>query len=121
MKAGGDVDADGDGEILTGPGPAQAFAAQLRGFDVTSTTRPIDRINAVVFAGARYGLEPAAGDVESDGYDELLCGAGPDPLSGSQLAAFDYDDVVLSPVPGLSQDVFGLAYGLSVGAADTGY
>jgi hypothetical protein len=117
----GDVDGDGFGEILTGPGPAAAFTPLLRAFDVDGgAVTPISRINAWAFTGARYGLHVAGGDLETDGYDEIACGAGPDPGFGSELRAFDYDGAALAEIPALSLDPFGLSYGLRVAAGGLG-
>ena len=119
--AGGDLDGDGFGEIVAGPGPSPAFAPQLRGFDVDGgPVRPLAQINAFVFPGARYGLDVAAGDLETDGFDEIACGAGPDPQFGSRLACFDYDGAALAPIPALALDVYGLSYGIVVSAGDFG-
>jgi hypothetical protein len=60
-------------------------------------------------------------DQDTDGYDEIACGAGPDPDAGSDLRAFDYDDSELTPNARLALDVFGLSYGVTVSGAWTGF
>lgn len=80
----------------------------------------IAAINAIVFGG-RYGLNVAAGDLESDGRDEIVCGGGPDPSQGSRMAAFDAGAGPLAPIAALDQDVYGLAYGLRVATGAVGY
>ena len=115
----GDVEGDGFAELLTGPGPSPAFPSQLRGFEVDGgPVQSIGRINTVVFPGSTHGLNAAGGDVDHDGYDEVVCGAGPDPNIGSLSAAFDADSGSVLPILALSRDVFGLGYGLRVSAGD---
>ncbi|MFN7973636.1 MAG: right-handed parallel beta-helix repeat-containing protein [Acidobacteriota bacterium] len=100
IPAGGEVDGDGFHEILTGPGPGAAFSAQLRGFDYDgAAVTAITKINAnVLDPSARHGLNPAAGNVDNDGYDEIGVGSGPDPAHGGDFQLLDYDGAALSSI-----------------------
>ena len=119
--AGGDVDADGYTEILTGPGPSPAFAPQLRGFDVDGGLAPIPAINAVVFQGARLGLHVAAGDLDGDGFSEIVVAPGPDPATASLLSGLEFDGVRLTEIPSLRIDAWGVSYGLELGVGGLGF
>ena len=119
--ASGDVDADGYAELVTGPGPSAAFGAHLRGFDYDGAAiAPAPGINAIVFAST-HGLDVAAGDLDGDGRDEIVCGAGPDPQSGNLLAGFDYDGARIDLIALLGTDVYGSRYGLRVAVGGMGF
>ena len=109
-------------ELLTGPGPGLVFGAHLRGFDFGPAVSAINAVNAIVFS-SQYGLNVSAADVDADGFDELLTGAGPDPSAAAELAPYDFDGAGLSRITGLdSVDPFpGLAYGLRTAGAPLGY
>ena len=100
-------------------GPASTLSSHLRGFDVDGgVARPRTGVNAIVFPGATHGCNVAAGDFDVDGLDEVTCGPGPDPLSGSSLATFRASGSSLVPVPSLTFDVFGSSRGVRVSAAN---
>ena len=88
--AGGDVDGDVYGEVLTGPGPSQAFGPQLRGFNYDAAgVTAIGAINTWAFGG-RYGLEVGAGDVTGDGRREILASSGPDGSAGTDVKVYAF-------------------------------
>ena len=116
---GGDVDGDGLAEILTGPGPGAIFPAQVRAFDYDGVAlTPITKINFIAFAGARYGVDVAAGDVDGDGYAELGCAPGPSPVMQGRFVGFDYDAAAVAALPGFDRIVHGSLYGGRVALGD---
>ena len=118
----GDIDGDGFGELLAGPGPSAVFGPQLRGFDVDGAiASAIGNVNAFVFAGAGYGLRVAGGDIDGDGFSEIAAGAGPDPLFGSELHVLDFDATSLRDIACLGRDLFGVTHGLDVAVGEVGY
>lgn len=89
--ASGDVDGDGFGELLTGPGPGALFGSQLRGFQYDDVqVAAMSKVDAVVYAGATHGLHVGSGDLDDDRVDEIACGPGPSALSNSELVLYDY-------------------------------
>jgi hypothetical protein len=120
----GSADLEGDlsSEILTGPGPAVAFGSHLRGFELDGgPLRAMAGINTIVFSSSLHGLDVGSADLDGDGMAEIACGAGPDPAFGSRMAAYQHDGAALAPIPELSIDVYGLAYGVRVAGLDSGY
>ena len=100
---GGDVDGDGFGELLTGPGPGVVFGPQVRGFNYDGATLgAIAKINFNAFATPEYGANVAGGDVDGDGFGEIA--AAPGPGAGAtfppRFAGFDYDGGPLSSLAG---------------------
>ena len=116
--AGGDLDGDGFDEILTGPGPSAVFAAQVRAFDVDGgSVSAINKVNFVAFAAASQGAWVGAGDVEGDGYDEIVVGGGPDPATPASIALFDYDGTRVT-ASAIGPFQLGSGYGARVAAGD---
>jgi len=95
----GDIDGNGIDEIVTGAGPGSVFGSHLRAwnFDGGSLTS-IDGVNLFAFDGMnlRYGLNVGAGDIDGDGVDEILAGAGSDPAAGAQVEVYDFDNGTLT-------------------------
>jgi hypothetical protein len=86
----GDVDGDGVGEIITGAGPnggphVRVFRVHTDWSAATATVSEITGFFAYVpwFIG---GVRVAAGDIDGDGMDEVLTGAGPG--GGAHVEAF---------------------------------
>ena len=91
--AGGDVDGLLDDEILTGPGPGPPFGPQVRGWawDQATFPQPLSKVNFYAYSTLKYGTNVAAGDVDADGFAEILTGAGPGAVFGPHVRGFDYD------------------------------
>lgn len=119
--AGADVDGDLYDEIVTGPGPGIVFAPQIHGYGYdNASVAPLSRINYQAFATAQYGANVAGGNVDGDGYDEIVCTPGPGPGTGfpSRFLGFDYDDATIAPLPGYDITPFATLYGGRVGLGD---
>ena len=116
---GADVEGDGYGEIVTGPGPGVPFGPQARGFDVDGgPASAIGAINFQAFALSGYGLGVAGGDVDGDGFDEIAATPGPAPTHQASFAGFDHDGAGIAPAPGFTVTPFTTLYGGRIGAGD---
>ena len=96
----GDVDGDDMDEIVTARGPSSNLGPYIRGwnFDGVSISRlPGFRFYAWDPSEARYGARLFAGaDLDADGKDELVVGAGPDPSVSSPVKVYRYDGIGVS-------------------------
>jgi hypothetical protein len=113
----GDFDGDGMDEIVTGAGPGVIFGAHVRGWNVDgSTAQPAPGVNFIAYPGALHGVTVACGDIDDDGFHEILTMPGPDAAQPARLRAWDADSG--SAAAGeLDFDAFedlGLGYGGSV-------
>ena len=114
----GDTDADGYAEILTGVGPGAVFSATVRGFDVDGgAVTPLSRINFNAFP-TTFGVIPAGGDVDDDGYAEIATARGPGPSNDARLFGFDFDGGPIGALPGFDATPFPSFYGARVGLGD---
>jgi hypothetical protein len=105
----GDVDGDGDDEIITGAGPGGG--PHVRVFTPTGTPR-----GGGFFAyssGFTGGVSVAAGDVDGDGHDEIITGAGAG--GGPHVKVFRADGSVLASFFAYDAGFHG---GVSVAAGD---
>lgn len=110
----GDVDGDGVDEIVTGPGPGQAFGPQVRVFEADGT--PVIGGGFFAYGTFNYGVNVSTGDIDGDGVEEIVTGAGPGAVFGPHVRAFELDG---TPVPGVSFFAYGTnKYGVNVTCAD---
>jgi predicted outer membrane repeat protein len=102
----GDVDGDGYDEIITGAGPGGSLGPHIRGFEVSG--RPLTGLNFLAYGTAQYGVHVSAGDLDGDGVDEIIAGAGPAALFAPHVRAFSYDGSQnVTPVPGVNFSAYG--------------
>ncbi|MFN7976421.1 MAG: SBBP repeat-containing protein [Acidobacteriota bacterium] len=117
--AGGDVDADGFGEIACAPGPGVTHPARFLGFDYDGAS-----LTAIpgfdVTIGTGYGGRVGLGDLSGDGSGDLVAGFGPDPAASSTVSPFLYTGSALVPL--LAIDPFpGAFHGVSPAAGNLGF
>ncbi len=115
--AAGDIDGDGRFEVLTGPGPGPIYGPQVRGFEADGTQVP--GVNFFAYGTNRYGVRVAAGDVDGDGVDEIITGAGPGAVFGPHVRAFDLVGTIVQPISGINYFAYGtLKFGVNVACGD---
>ncbi len=118
--AAGDIDGDGFDEIITGAGPGAVFGSHVRGWNVDGgAATAIPQINYFAYGTPRWGVNVACGDLDGDGMDEIITGAGPGTVYGPHVRGWNWDGSALTPLPGLSFMAYGtLQYGVNVAAGD---
>ncbi len=113
-----DVDGDLFDEILTGAGPGDIYGPHVRGFTVTGT--PLPGLSFLAYGTSKYGVNVSSGDIDGDGYAEIITGAGPGAVFGPHVRGWNYDGSPgVSPVPGVSYFAYGTPkWGVNVSAGD---
>ncbi|MFN7973732.1 MAG: integrin alpha [Acidobacteriota bacterium] len=90
--AGGSLDGDAPAEIGTGAGPGGVFGPHVRGFNYDGVSvSAIAKVSFFAYATLQYGVNVSTGDVDGDGFAELLTGPGPSPAFGAQVRGFNVD------------------------------
>jgi len=119
--AAGDLDGDGDDEIITGPGPGVVFGPHVRAFDYDDggAVSVLSSVSFFAYGTLKYGVQVTAGDLDGDGRDEIITGAGPGVVFGPHVRGWQVTEQGVSPVPGVSYFAYGTPrYGVHVAAAD---
>jgi len=122
--AAGDLDGDGRDEILTGAGPGEVYGPHVRGFtfDATShSVEPLPGVSFLAYGTPRWGVNVATGDLDGDGRDEIITGAGPGAVFGPHVRGFEYDSVTpaVTPMAGVNFFAYGtLRWGVNVATGD---
>jgi hypothetical protein len=102
----GNVDSGHLVEVLTGAGPGGIYGPHVRGFRMDG--KQISGLSFLAYGTSKYGVHVAAGDLDDDGFDEVITGAGPGPVFGPHVRAFNYDDgPAVTPAPGVSYFAYG--------------
>jgi len=117
----GDIDGDGIDEILTGAGPGAVFGPHVRGWNVDGgAVSSMNDISYFAYGTLRWGVNVAGGDIDGDGFDEIVTGAGPGTLFGPHVRGWDYDGSgPLVPISAVSYFAYGtLQWGVNVACGD---
>ena len=100
---GGDIDNDGFDEIVTGPGPGAVFGPHVRGWNVDGgPATAIQEVSFLAYGTRKYGAVISSGDVDGDGFDEIITAPGPSAMFASHIGGWNYDGLAVSPLPGYS-------------------
>ena len=119
--AAGDSDKDGYDEIITGAGPGAVFGPHVRGFnyDGTPSIQPIHDCSFMAYSTRKWGVNVARGDVDGDGYDEIITGAGPGAIFGPHVRGWNVDGSKARSMGNVSYFAYGTRkYGVVVAAGD---
>ncbi len=113
----GNVNGDIVDEILTGPGPGNIYGPHVRGFNSSGT--PLPGLNFLAYGTNKFGVNVAAGDLDGDGRDEVITGAGPGTVFGPHVRGWTYDNTAVTPMPGVNYFAYGTPkWGVNVAAGD---
>jgi len=118
--AAGDLDGDGWDEIVTGAGPGAVFGPHVRGWNVDDgTAATIPGISYFAYGTLKFGVNVACGDVDGDGFDEIITGAGPGAVFGPHVRGWNVDGGAASAIAGISYFAYGtLKFGVNVACGD---
>jgi len=112
-----DLNGDGYHEVLSGPGPGAVFGPQVRGWNYDEEQLP--GLNFMAYGTAKFGVNVAAGDIDGDGIDEILTGAGPGAVFGPHVRAWEYTGSAVNSIGGVSYFAYGTPkFGVNVCAGD---
>jgi len=112
----GDVNGDGIDDIITGSGPDPKNNYPL--------LRVFGRDGSLVtelypFAGYKYGLNVAGGDIDGDGKAEIVVGAGPGPNNPARVKVLSFDSQTKNLVDtGIDFYAYSYSYGVKVAVGD---
>ncbi len=116
--AAGDIDGDGLDEVITGPGPGAVFGPHVRCFQPDGTV--VHNAGFMAYGTLKYGVKVAAGDVDGDGFDEIITGAGPGAVFGPHVRGWNWDNgPAAAPISGINFFAYGtLRWGVNVACGD---
>jgi hypothetical protein len=115
----GDLDGDGRDEIITGSGPGPLLSARVRVFRLEGgAIKLVPGLDFVAYGAGTRGVNVASGDVDGDGYDEIITGPGPALDYCSDVRIFNVDGGS-TPLAGPTFRAYPLPhFGVKVAAAD---
>ncbi len=115
-----DLNGDGIDEIITGAGPGAVFGPHVRAFEFDGATRsPMTDVNFFAYGTLKWGVNVCAGDIDGDGMDEIITGAGPGAVFGPHVRAFNVDGGAATPISGVSFMAYATShYGVRVACGD---
>jgi len=116
--AAADLDGQPGAELLTGAGPGEVYGPHARGFDTYGT--PLPGLSFLAYGTHRFGVNVAGGDIDGDGYAEIVTGAGPGQVFGPHVRAWNWDGGgTPQAIPGLSWLAYGTPkWGVNVACGD---
>jgi hypothetical protein len=95
----GDLNGDGTEEILTGPGPGAVFGPHVRGWDLEGARiQPISIVSFIAYGTRKFGVNVSCGDVDADGFAEIITGAGEGKVFGPHVRGFNFDGVTVTSI-----------------------
>jgi len=116
----GDLDGDGYDEIVTGAGPGAVYGPHVRGWNFdNSAIAAMPNVSFLAYGTAKFGVNVACGDIDGDGFDEILTGAGPGAVFGPHLRGWNVDGGAVTAIGNISTFVFDYdKWGVNVSAGD---
>jgi fibronectin-binding autotransporter adhesin len=117
----GDLDGDGFDEIVTGAGPGAVFGPHVRAFDYDGSppVTPLAGVSFLAYGTHKWGVNVEAGDIDGDGYDEIVTGAGPGAVFGPHVRGWNVDGGSAQAMPQVSFFAYGThRFGVEVTCGD---
>ena len=118
--AAGDIDGDGRDEIVTGAGPGAVFGPHVRGWKYEDgAVAPLPEVNFMAYGTLRWGVNVASGDLDGDGRDEIVTGAGPGMVFGPHVRGWALSEGGIQSMPRVNYMAYGTnLYGVNVTCGD---
>jgi hypothetical protein len=118
--AAGDLDGDGSDEIITGAGPGAVFGPHVRGWRQSGgSVMPMPGVSFMAYGTLRWGVNVATGDLDGDGREEIVTGAGPGDVFGPHVRGWRYNGGAITPLQPVSFLAYGTnQYGVKVACGD---
>ena len=88
--------------------------------DYVWTILPIRGVSYLAYNTHKWGVNVKAGDVDGDGYDEIISGAGPGQVFRSHVRGWNYDNDKLTAIKGINFFAYPelKEYGVSIAVGD---
>jgi fibronectin-binding autotransporter adhesin len=81
--------------------------------------QPVPGVNYFAYGTLKWGVNVAAGDIDGDGYDEIVTGAGPGTVFGPHVRGWNVDGGAAAAIPAVSWMAYGTnQYGVQVTCGD---
>ncbi len=119
--AAGNLDGDENDEIITGAGPGAVFGPHVRGWKHHSSgpVTAMENVNYFAYGTPKWGVNVSAGDLDGDGFDEIVTGAGPGAVYGPHVRGWNVDGGPAEAMPGVSFLAYGTnKFGVIVACGD---
>src|SRR4029079_5255896 len=79
--------------------PGGVFGPHVRGFNFDNAVmQAMPKLSFFAFSTLKYGARAVGGEVDGDGFDEIVATPGPSSAFGANVRAFDYDGAAISAI-----------------------